>query len=135
MAIDFDPSNAARNVARLGGNIAQDAIKKTVDPLNLFGSDQMSKGGGTARAQGAPGMPGGSSIEDILATMNKGNDKNPFDVSNAANGLFSAGKDIGNAAADAVGGASGAGGSQMMGQIMGIIKQLLPMIMGMLGGL
>src|SRR5690348_108930 len=100
MAIDsLDPSRLAGNVGRLGNNIGQEAIKKAADPLNLFGNDSMSRGGGNARASSAPSMPGGSNLEDLLATMNKGNDKNPFDVSNVGNGLFSAGKDIGNAAA------------------------------------
>jgi hypothetical protein len=123
----FDPLDIAKNV---GGNIAQDAVRRA-DPLNLFGGDSMTRGSQGSRANGVGGTGG---IEDLLATLGSKKDKNnSFDAGDVGNKLFKAGTD----AVSGSGGANALSGMMQgaMGQIMGLVKQLLPMIMGMLGGL
>lgn len=138
---------------KIGGNggldvskVLEDAMdpaqiaKKAIDPLNLFGGDKMGgvQGLFNGSKPGAPSMPGGDSIEDILAVLGGKKDKNnQFDTSSVANSLFSGGKDMGSAGAgDALGGIGSAlkGITDALGPIMGMIKQVLPIVASFFGG-
>src|SRR5690349_8618210 len=121
----LDPLDIAKNV---GGNIAQDAMRRA-DPLNLFGGDSLTKGG-TGRANGVGGTGG---IEDILAALGSKKDKNNnFDAGDAGNSLFKAGTDSGGGAGGGIGDALGKIGG-VVNQVMGMLKQIMPII-GMIAG-
>ena len=141
---DFDPIKAARNVGRAAlGPLGEFApgMGGKADPLKLFERDTMTGGGKASGKAGAPALPGnGDGINDLLAKLGGLDDKHRIaGAESAANVSTGMGKDGGNASAAGAdgGGAGGAGGGAqaIIGQIMNIVKQLLPMIMGMLGGL
>jgi hypothetical protein len=113
------------------------AVLKAANPLNLFGGDSMNRTGGTASMPGAPPMPGGGDIDELLSKLNQGK-KNAFDVSNVANTSTSMGKggvsaSDGPSESPAGGGAGGGdpmgGMGNMLQGIMGIVGKILPLVM------
>lgn len=122
------------NIGRAVRQGAEDHLKRALDPLNLFGGDAFgSKGASGLFPKGAGGSGG---IEDILAALSKKDKNSSFDTNGAGDSLFSGGKDMGQGAGEGgPGGGAGGGAGQAIQAIMGIVQKILPMIMGMLGGL
>ena len=136
---DFDPINAARNVGRTAlGPLGEFApgMGGKADPLKLFDSDTMTKGGGKASGKGAPAMPGnGDGIGDILAALGGLDDKHRIaGASSAGDVSTSMGKDGGNASAASADGGAGGGGMGDIGKMLGgMLQQILPMVMKVIG--
>ncbi len=108
-------------------------------PLNLFQGDTLGECRGSGLFPRRAGGCGG--IEDLLARINENNKKNQLDSANAANGLFSGGKDFGTASGsscDEGGGGGGQGMQQAMQgiqQVLGMVMNVVKAIMGIFGGL
>ncbi|MBI1949655.1 MAG: hypothetical protein HYS27_28470 [Deltaproteobacteria bacterium] len=107
-------------------------------PLNLFQGDTL----GNCRGSGLfPRQAGGSGgIEDLLARLSKKDKNNSLDTTNAANGLFSGGKDFGSATGRSDEGGGGGGqalGQAMQGiqQVLGAVMNIVKAVMGIFGGL
>lgn len=107
-------------------------------PLNLFQGDTL----GNCRGSGLfPRQAGGSGgIEELLARLSKKDKNNSLDTTNAANGLFSGGKDFGSATGSSEG--QGGGGAQALGQamqglqqVLGAVMNIVKAVMGIFGGL
>ncbi len=115
----------------IGGDILKGIAKSAIDPLglfsgkkpvlDLFAGDSVGKGGGSGLFP--TGRGGRGDLTDMLANMPQDEkNKQMFNVGNAADGLLSGGKS----------GGGGGGMESAMGaikEIMGIVKQLLPLIM------
>ena len=127
--------NGNGSIAQGLGNEVLDQVAKRADPLNLFSGDKMSSGCGSGLVPRGAGGAGG--IDELLASLSKKDKNSSFDTASAGDNLNKGGinPSSGSGGCDPAGGAGGAGASKAMGAIMGIVKQLLPMIMGMLGGL
>jgi hypothetical protein len=134
------------NTTRAGGqqqNPIAELEQLARSPLKLFQGDSLARGAmpGRPALLGAPPMPGGTSIEDLLASL-AGKDKDKsFDVSSVADvstnmgrgGSSRSGSSEGAGEAGGVGGAGGAGGlGNMLQGIMGLVGQLLPLLTGFL---
>lgn len=106
-------------------------------PLNLFQGDTL----GNCRGSGLfPRRAGGcGGIEEMLARLSKKDKNSSLDTTNAANGLFSGGKDFGSAtgSSEGQGGAGQALGQAMQGiqQVLGAVMNIVKAVMGIFGGL
>lgn len=106
-------------------------------PLNLFQGDSLGSSGGSGLFPRRAGGVGG--IEELLARLSKKDKNSCLDTTNAANGLFSGGKDFGSASgsSEGSGGAGQAIGQAMQGiqQVLGAVMNIVKAVMGIFGGL
>jgi hypothetical protein len=112
------------NIGRAIQRGAEEHIRRAVDPLGLFGGDSFGARGASGLFPKGAGGAGG--IEEILASLSKKDKNSQFDTSNAGDGLFSGGKDFGQAVQGIMGGIG-----QALQGVMGLVKNLLG---GLLGG-
>lgn len=137
--INNDITNRSRvDRSRQVGQSESCGNNNNAQPMNLFQGDTL----GECRGSGLfPRQAGGSGgIEELLARLSKKDKNSNLDTTNAANGLFSGGKDFGSATgrSDGEGGGGGGGmGQAMQGiqQVLGAVMGIVKAIMGIFGGL
>jgi hypothetical protein len=112
---------------RIGKKVFGDIEGQTRKSVEMFAGDQFGRAGASRLFPNGNG--GGGDIAERLARLSKKDKESSLDTSNAADGLFSGGKDFG--ASGSGGGAAGAQMGQMISKVLGVVMKLLPLL-GML---